>query len=144
MLSLSIYIYYVVGGSRGSFTSIILMARNTENPRFFKEYSPWNSTIFVDLLVSIDFDIFKGKIWSLIFYYYILFIKYIIYIRLRVDLGILIFFVAPMGRNTENLGNFKDDCWKKVFTVKFENFRRFAGFCWFRYFWWKIEVFFYY
>ena len=40
MCSLSLYIYYVVGGSRGSFISIILMARNTENPRFFKEYSP--------------------------------------------------------------------------------------------------------
>ena len=56
------------------------MARNTENLRFFKdgcwnkEHSPANSTIFVDLRVSINFGISNRK-RCLIFCSYILFFK---------------------------------------------------------------------
>ena len=45
------------------------MARNTENPRFFKdgcwskEHSPANSMIFVDLRVSTNIGVSNGKLW---------------------------------------------------------------------------------
>ena len=86
------------------------MARNTENPRFFKD-GCWNKVHSRQIVH--DFRGFVGLYQFSIFCYQILLIKYAIYIGPRVDLGVHSISTAPMARNTENPRFFKDGCWNK-------------------------------